>query len=79
MTSNAKNGWLVIAALSNINHIRVDGKFAGSHTDIEPTGWFWFKFSDGRRTQSYTRQTAPEWLLALYLEATELSRAASGR
>lgn len=36
----------------------------------EYTGRFWFEYSDGTVTRTYTKKTAPKWLLAYYEQAT---------
>lgn len=69
------SGWLVVNADAYINYALIDGKFVSTHTDTKPTGWFWFKYRDGTRTQSYTIQTAPEWLLKLYQSQQEKNHA----
>ena len=69
------DGWVVEEAKCTTGHLFENGKLAGHDNSPEAgdhIGVFWFEYLDTSVTRRYTRKTAPAWLLALYIEATEI-------
>lgn len=69
------DGEVVEEVLGYTAHLFLDGEMVlgptgHNNTPGDYTGRFSFTFSGGEQTRWYTKSTAPKWLLALYVEAT---------
>lgn len=76
------NGVLVEEMVFPFRHIFKDGLFVESGFDVSEadyTGRFSFNFFDDggsyiKKTKWYTKNTAPKWLLAIYLEINPMAK-----
>ena len=76
MALKRPDGWLMEEYVTSSGHLFENGELQLHDNDPigNYTGIFWFEFHDGHNSRRYSCKTAPNWLLALYEEATHERR-----